>query len=198
MKPDRHAHHELGRYRFLDRGTPVADSLWAYDATRRLFRLTNTLTGLTLTAPTIADFTNAAHDHGDTDDGGAIVAAAIPATVLTSGFYSPTISVGANIDGVPSVAEAQYCRVSSVVTVSGRFTADPTTTATATSVELSLPIASDLTTAEQLSGTAFCGAIASMGAEVVGSVANNRAVIQWVASDVTNKTWSYIYAYIIA
>lgn len=32
-----------------------------------------TLTNKTLTAPTIADFTNAAHDHGDADDGGAVV-----------------------------------------------------------------------------------------------------------------------------
>lgn len=36
---------------------------------------TQTLTNKTLTAPVIADFTNAAHDHGDADDGGAIVAA---------------------------------------------------------------------------------------------------------------------------
>lgn len=34
-----------------------------------------TLTNKTLTAPTIADFTNAAHDHGDADDGGAVVSA---------------------------------------------------------------------------------------------------------------------------
>lgn len=32
-----------------------------------------TLTNKTLTAPTIADFTNANHDHGDTDDGGPLV-----------------------------------------------------------------------------------------------------------------------------
>lgn len=37
--------------------------------------LAQTLTNKTLTAPTIADFTNAAHDHGDTDDGGAVVSA---------------------------------------------------------------------------------------------------------------------------
>lgn len=36
---------------------------------------TQTLTNKTLTSPTIADFTNAAHDHGDTDDGGSIVSA---------------------------------------------------------------------------------------------------------------------------
>ena len=33
---------------------------------------TQTLSGKTLTAPVIADFTNAAHDHGDADDGGAL------------------------------------------------------------------------------------------------------------------------------
>lgn len=36
---------------------------------------TMTLTNKTLTTPTIADFTNAAHDHGDADDGGAVVSA---------------------------------------------------------------------------------------------------------------------------
>lgn len=35
--------------------------------------LTQTLTNKTLTTPTIADFTNANHDHGDADDGGAVV-----------------------------------------------------------------------------------------------------------------------------
>lgn len=38
-----------------------------------------TLTTATLTAPTIADFTNAAHDHLDTDDGGVLAVASIPA-----------------------------------------------------------------------------------------------------------------------
>lgn len=41
---------------------------------------TQTLTDKTLTAPTIADFTNAAHDHGDADDGGNI-----PYTSVTGG-----------------------------------------------------------------------------------------------------------------
>jgi hypothetical protein len=40
--------------------------------------LTQTLTNKTLTAPTIADFTNAQHDHGDADDGGNI-----PSTSVT-------------------------------------------------------------------------------------------------------------------
>lgn len=39
---------------------------------------TKTEAGKTFTAPTIADFTNAAHDHGDADDGGAIVWQGLP------------------------------------------------------------------------------------------------------------------------
>lgn len=38
---------------------------------------TKTLTNKTLTAPTIADFTNAAHDHGDADDGGTLPASSV-------------------------------------------------------------------------------------------------------------------------
>lgn len=45
--------------------------------------LSATWSNKTLTAPTIADFTNAAHDHGDADDGGTLVAAAIAGLVST-------------------------------------------------------------------------------------------------------------------
>ena len=50
--------------------------------------LAQTLTNKTLTTPTIADFTNAAHDHGDADDGGAL------ATSIT--ITTPTIASFAN------------------------------------------------------------------------------------------------------
>jgi len=43
---------------------------------------TVTLTNKTLTTPTIADFTNANHDHLDTDDGGTLSAAAIASGTL--------------------------------------------------------------------------------------------------------------------
>src|SRR3990170_3547855 len=50
--------------------------------------LAQTLTNKTLTTPTIADFTNAAHDHGDADDGGSL------ATSIT--ITTPTIASFAN------------------------------------------------------------------------------------------------------
>lgn len=126
---------------------------------------------------------------------GRLTDSGLTSTNLTSGTYTPTRSAEANLDANVTPSQAQYMRVGSVVTVSGRFTADPTLAATTTSFELSLPVASNLGAAEDLAGVAFCGNIAGMGAEVTGSAANNTAVITWKASDITSQTWSYTYSY---
>lgn len=116
-------------------------------------------------------------------------------TGLAAGTYTPTRSAEANMDANVTMTEAQYMRVGNTVTVSGRFTADPTLTATATSFEITLPVASNLGAAEDVAGTAFCGTIAGMGAMVFGVAANDTAKIQWVSSDVTSQTWSYTFTY---
>lgn len=62
----------------VDTGTTSLWISWASIKTLLatwLTTLTATWQNKTLTAPTIADFTNAAHDHGDADDGGIIVSA---------------------------------------------------------------------------------------------------------------------------
>ncbi len=114
---------------------------------------------------------------------------------IASGTYTPVASAEANLDSVVTMLQAQYMRVGSTVTVSGRFTANPTTTTTATSFEITLPVASNIGAAEDAAGTAFCGAIAAQGAEIIGVAANNTAKIQWIATDVTNQTWSYTFTY---
>ena len=117
------------------------------------------------------------------------------ATVFLSNTYTPTRSAEANLDANVTMTEAQYMQVGKTVTVSGRFTADPTLTATTTSFEITLPISSNLGAVEDVAGVAFCGNIVSMGAEIYGSVANDTAVITWKASDVTSQTWSYTFTY---
>jgi hypothetical protein len=115
---------------------------------------------------------------------------------IRSGTYTPTRSAETNLDSNVTPSQAQWFRVGNVVTVSGRVTVvDPTLTATATSFELSLPVASNIGAVEDLAGTAFCGTIEGMGAEVTGSVANNTAVFSWIATDVTSQSWSYHYTY---
>lgn len=116
-------------------------------------------------------------------------------TGLASGVYTPTRSAEANMDANVTMTEAQYMRVGNTVTVSGRFTADPTLTATTTSFEITLPVASNIGAAEDAAGVAFCGAIAGMGAAVIGVVANDTAKISWVSSDVTSQLWSYTFSY---
>lgn len=123
------------------------------------------------------------------------VAGGSAVTALASGVYTPTRSAEANMDSNVTMTEAQYLQVGGTVTVSGRFTADPTTTVTTTSFEFTLPVASNIGAAEDCSGVAFCGAIVSQGAEITGSVANNTAVVTWKAADVTSQTWSFTLTY---
>lgn len=109
--------------------------------------------------------------------------------------YTPTRSAEVNLDSNVTVTTAQFLQVGETVTVSGRFTADPTTTATTTGFELSLPVASNIGAVEDVAGVAFCGAVAGQGAEINGSIANNTAVFRWVAGDTTSQSWSYTYTY---
>lgn len=125
----------------------------------------------------------------------AALSAALAALNLASGTYTPTRSAEANLDSNVTMSQAQYLRVGSVVTVSGRFTADPTLAATTTSFEGTLPVASNIGAAEDVAGMAFCGNIAAQGAEIIGVAANDTFKVQWKAGDVTSQTWSYAFVY---
>lgn len=113
---------------------------------------------------------------------------------LDSGVYTPTRSSETNLDSNVTMTEAQYLRVGKTVTVSGRFTADPTA-AGATNFEITLPVASNLGAAEDLAGVAVCGAIAGQCATIHGVVANDTAEIAWIAVDTTSQVWSYTFTY---
>lgn len=113
---------------------------------------------------------------------------------ITSGVYTPTVTDNTNVDSAVTVTQAQYLRVGSVVTVSGRFTADPTLAAS-TTFQVTLPVTSNLGAAEDLAGDAASGGVAGLVAEVTGEVTNNTAKVVWVAVDLTSKSWSYTYTY---
>lgn len=115
--------------------------------------------------------------------------------ISLAGTYTPTRSAEVNLDANVTPTEAQYMRVGATVTVSGMFTADPTTTATTTRFELSLPIASNFGAIEDCSGVAFCGGIAGMGASIQASTTNDTAKIYWIASDTTSQQWTYSFTY---
>lgn len=119
----------------------------------------------------------------------------IESALGSAGVYTPTRSAEVNMDSDVTTAEAQYLRNGNTVTVSGRFTANPTAPATTTSFEMSLPIASNFGAIEDAAGVAFCGAVAGMGAAITASVANNTVVVTWVSSDLNSQSWSYNLTY---
>lgn len=100
-----------GLFKFHDGSAvkSVVDSLTAQSIANK------TLTGATLTAPTIGDFSNAQHDHLDADDGGTLSGSSIASGITGSGLVvkqtSPTIDApnvtgGMGVTGALSVSGA--------------------------------------------------------------------------------------------
>lgn len=114
---------------------------------------------------------------------------------IVSGTYTPTITGTFNVAASTS-AVCQYMRVGSVVTVSGTIQIDPTDTGL-TTWGLSLPIASNFTTATQLSG-AGTGAINYEAVLVQADTSNDRASIGFVALNNANQSITFHFTYLIA
>lgn len=112
---------------------------------------------------------------------------------LASDVYTPTLTNVTNLDG-STAFQAQYLRVGSVVTVSGKVSVDPTAAA-ATELGISLPIASNFGAAEDCGGAANAIAVASECAGIVGDTSNDRASMQWVTVSTANHTMAFTFSY---
>ena len=98
---------------------------------------------------------------------------------LSSGSYTPTLTNVANAATLSALA-LQYSRVGSVVTVSGKFDAAPTTANIITKVGISLPVASNFTVGQQLGGTcASDGGTSVRAGRVSADATNDRAELQY-------------------
>mgnify|MGYP001615560273 CR=1 FL=1 len=115
-------------------------------------------------------------------------------STLASGVYTPTLTNVANLDG-STAYEAQYLRVGSVVTVSGKFDINPTLAATLTQLGISLPIASNIGATEDCAGVAFASGIAGQGGAIDGDAANNRAELDYISGDLTNQPMYFVFQY---
>ena len=115
-----------------------------------------------------------------------------------SGTYTPTLTNAANI-AASTAFTCQYMRVGNVVTVSGRVSIDPTTASTATTLGMSLPIASDLTEQTQLGGTFSTSAISTnTTGPISGNISNNRADFDIiVGTDVANRSYYFSFTYLV-
>lgn len=98
--------------------------------------------------------------------------------ILASGTYTPTASAASGIT-VGTIEPFTYSRTGSTVTVSGYVATSGATAGTPASFELTLPVASNMTTVYQCTGTVG-SVVAGSDGYVLGEATNNTAVIQWV------------------
>lgn len=116
---------------------------------------------------------------------------------IASGTYTPTLTNVANL-AASTAYEAQYMRIGSVVTVSGRVDVDPTATATLTQLDISLPIASNFVSDIQCGGAAFCSGVAGQGAAMLANSTDNRARMQWDSgADAANRSMYFTFTYLV-
>lgn len=110
---------------------------------------------------------------------------------IASGTYTPTITNVTNVTASTSNG-AQYLRVGNTVTVSGSVDIDPTAAA-ATTIRISLPIASDFATNHDCAGTMASGN-GEVG-PVFANIANDNAQVQFTATNTANHTFYYQFTY---
>jgi hypothetical protein len=81
------------------------------------------------------------------------------------------------------------------VTVSGRVTITPTAAA-ATTLGISLPIASNFSAGGACAGTAAVGVTSTTGG-ISADTVNKRANLDFVAPATTARSWEYFFQYVI-
>lgn len=112
---------------------------------------------------------------------------------IRGGKYTPTLTNVTNI-AASTAYECQYQQVENTVWVSGRVDVDPTAGG-ALELGISLPVPADFTAVQQCAGTASTPAVAGQVATVLADITNNRASLQWVASDTANRAMYFTFMY---
>lgn len=110
------------------------------------------------------------------------------------GTYTPTLTNTTNVSA-STARLCTYMRVGNTVTVAGQFDIDCIAPATATVLRITLPVASNFSTAYQLGGTAFATAVAGMGAGIEADATNDVALVKFNSSDINNQTMSFTFSY---
>lgn len=124
--------------------------------------------------------------------GGAQITSAALSDVA-SGVYTPGLTNTTNV-AASTAYQCQYVRVGSVVTVSGKVDIDPTA-AGQTVLGIALPIASNIGAEEDVGGVGSLRDVGGHSAAIYGDAANNRATLEYMATDTSNRAWSFTFTY---
>lgn len=115
---------------------------------------------------------------------------------IVTGSYTPTLTNVANV-AASTASLCYYARVSNIVIVFGNVTIDPTLgAATTTQLGMSLPIASALTTGDQLRGVVAQGTL-NLGGDIFADSTNDRANFFFASPTTSNFIYSFMFGYVI-
>jgi hypothetical protein len=120
--------------------------------------------------------------------------AALATLGIVASIYTPTLTNVTNLDASTAFSSV-YIQIGTRVIVFGMVQADATLAASAvTALGLSLPVASNFTSAAQLGGVAATGSV-NMSARISADVANDRAQFDWLSQSTGNVGLSFIFGY---
>jgi hypothetical protein len=138
--------------------------------------------------PPVSDFIRTLLDDAD-------ATAALATLGVVSGTYTPTLTNGANVDSSTAFL-SHYLRVGNVVTVTGRIAVDATAAApTATTVGISLPVASNFSVATDCGG--LISLASSTGGPILADTVNDRATATYPASITSNQSGGFSFMYTV-
>lgn len=118
-------------------------------------------------------------------------------TGLAAGTYTATLNNTTNVSSSSGGATFKYVRVGSMVIVSGQLSVTPTAGgSTATTLGISLPIASNLAAATDLHGNATAQATGTVG-NLTGDATNDWANLNFLSPTTSAMTWKVVFMYIV-
>lgn len=113
----------------------------------------------------------------------------------STGTYTPTLTNTTNITSATATT-TRWFRIGNMVHVSGRVTITPTSAATASELQISLPVASNFTNTDQCTGT---GASEGVSGQSVGQflsdATSDQARLLFLANSTGGRFWSFAFDY---
>jgi hypothetical protein len=148
--------------------------------------------------PNAVTWTNNPTHTGNHTWSGTQTFSANPAGKILSGTYTPTVVGGTNVSAItPQVC--YYTRIGDMVTVTGNIAITPTTAASAlTDVQISLPIASNITDATDIGGVgagSTFGTTSNSAMTLFGDTGSNRAAGYFNAGSTSLAGWTFQFSY---
>lgn len=147
-------------------------------------------------APNAVTWSNSPTHSGSHTWSGVQTYSANPAGRVIGSTYTPTLTNTSNISSSSVVGAFKYMRIGNIVHAAGRVTIDTTAGGgTSTTLGITLPIASSLTDAHQLSGGSSCGSSLDVSLGVEGDATNDRATLTFVSGSTSNRAFQVWFDY---